>query len=181
MGKLAVIFPGMGYHPDKPLLLYSAKLAAAAGYDIVKITYPPCKEIDREHMRPYVEECIKAAEEALEGIDLSGQEDILFLSKSIGTVTATAYARFHKINARQVLFTPLEETFIHASDGCGIAFSGTKDQWTDHEKIREFCAQNHIPMTAVVNGNHSLETGDVMRDIEILQSVMQSVKSYITM
>ena len=30
--KLAVLFPGIGYHCDKPLLYYSAKLAGAAGY-----------------------------------------------------------------------------------------------------------------------------------------------------
>ena len=31
--KLVVCFPGIGYHCDKPLLYYSRKLAAAAGYD----------------------------------------------------------------------------------------------------------------------------------------------------
>ncbi len=179
MSKLAVIFPGMGYHPDKPLLYYSAKLASAAGYEIVKVTYPPCKAVDKEHMLPYVEECIRAAEHAIDGIDLSGQEDILFLSKSIGTVAATALAQSRKIAARQVLFTPLAETFIHAGQGCGIAFSGTKDQWVDHAKVRELCAQKDIPMTAIVNGNHSLETGDALRDIETLQQVMREVSAYI--
>ena len=31
--KLVVCFPGIGYHCDKPLLYYSRKLAACAGYD----------------------------------------------------------------------------------------------------------------------------------------------------
>ena len=179
MSKLAVIFPGMGYHADKPLLYYSAKLAAAAGYEIVKITYPPCDAVDKEHMRGYVEACIRSAEETLAGIDLSAQEDILFLSKSIGTVTATAFAKFNQVAAGHVLFTPLEETFIHATEGCGIAFSGTKDQYADHEKIRELCAQKNIPMSAVTNGNHSLETGDVLQDLATLQTVMRSVKDYL--
>ena len=30
--KLVVCFPGIGYHCDKPLLYYSRKLAACAGY-----------------------------------------------------------------------------------------------------------------------------------------------------
>jgi len=29
--KIAVVFPGIGYHVDKPLLYYSKKIAASAG------------------------------------------------------------------------------------------------------------------------------------------------------
>ena len=36
MNKLAVIFPGVGYHTDKPLLYYSKKLAFQNGYEIVE-------------------------------------------------------------------------------------------------------------------------------------------------
>ncbi len=32
--KLALIFPGIGYHADKPLLYYSIRLARNAGFDI---------------------------------------------------------------------------------------------------------------------------------------------------
>lgn len=180
MSRLAVVFPGMGYHADKPLLYYAAKLARSAGYEIVQITNPQCTERDREEMRPYVEECLKVTEDALAGIDLSGQEDILFISKSIGTVTATAYASFHQVAARQILFTPLPETFIHAANGCGIAFGGTKDQHADHEKIRMLCLEKNIPLTAVADANHSLETGDALRDIETLQDVMRKVSAYIS-
>ena len=35
MKKLAVLFPGIGYHVDKPLLYYGAKLAKQ--YDFLKI------------------------------------------------------------------------------------------------------------------------------------------------
>ena len=37
--KLVVIFPGMGYNGDKPLLYYTKKLAKAAGYDVIDVTY----------------------------------------------------------------------------------------------------------------------------------------------
>ena len=40
--KLVVCFPGIGYHCDKPLLYYSRKLAACAGYDhtlLLQYTY----------------------------------------------------------------------------------------------------------------------------------------------
>ena len=37
--KLAVIFPGIGYHVDKPLLHYSIRLAKQYGYDIKCVDY----------------------------------------------------------------------------------------------------------------------------------------------
>ena len=32
--KLAVLFPGVGYHVDRPLLYHSAKLARERGYEV---------------------------------------------------------------------------------------------------------------------------------------------------
>ena len=37
--KLAVFFPGIGYTIDKPLMYYSRKIAAAAGYEIKLLPY----------------------------------------------------------------------------------------------------------------------------------------------
>ena len=37
--KLAVFFPGIGYHNDKPLLYYSQKLAKEFGFECIKVNY----------------------------------------------------------------------------------------------------------------------------------------------
>ena len=37
--RLAVLFPGIGYHCDKPLLYYSARLARTAGYRVLPVPY----------------------------------------------------------------------------------------------------------------------------------------------
>ena len=53
MKKLAVIFPGVGYHTDKPLLYYSKKLAAQNGYEIIEVPYgkfPPKVKGSKEKM-----------------------------------------------------------------------------------------------------------------------------------
>ena len=40
MKRIAVFFPGIGYHCDKPLLYYSRQLAREAGYqEIVSVSY----------------------------------------------------------------------------------------------------------------------------------------------
>ena len=39
--KLAVLFPGVGYQIDRPLLYHSAKLARERGYEVCTVSYPP--------------------------------------------------------------------------------------------------------------------------------------------
>ena len=39
MKKLAVLFPGIGYHCDKPLLYYSKKYLKVYGYEIIEVNY----------------------------------------------------------------------------------------------------------------------------------------------
>ena len=37
--KLAVLFPGAGYHVDKPLLYYAKDLAVSLGYEYISVEY----------------------------------------------------------------------------------------------------------------------------------------------
>ena len=39
MKKLAIIFPGVGYTCTKPLLYYTASMAAERGYEIIRLDY----------------------------------------------------------------------------------------------------------------------------------------------
>ncbi len=180
--RLAVLFPGIGYHTDKPLLYYSGKMAAAEGYEIIKISYPPCevnlKGATSEQIRSFVKECAAVTDKALEDIDTDRKDDILFISKSIGTAIAAYYAQTSGMDVRHIFFTPLEETFDHVKESSGIAFSGTKDNWADHMKIRRLCDEKRIPLTVADDANHSLETGDVIRDTEMIAEVMKTVKEY---
>ena len=38
-GRIAVIFQGIGYNADKPLLYYSKKIALERGYDVKVVEY----------------------------------------------------------------------------------------------------------------------------------------------
>ena len=123
MKKLAVIFPGIGYHVDKPLLYYARKLATEVGYeDQIAISYTCTqKKIrgDKEKMRKAFEELYAQTEDALKDIKWDEYEDILFISKSIGTVIAMTYANKENIsNVRQILYTPLEATFENIAGNC---------------------------------------------------------------
>ena len=92
--KLVVCFPGIGYHCDKPLLYYSRKLAATAGYDhAVLLQYTCQKDGLRENpaaLRAAFDALYTQAEAQLAAVGWAQYDDVLFLSKSIGTAIAAA-------------------------------------------------------------------------------------------
>ena len=179
--RLAVLFPGIGYHCDKPLLYYAAKLAGAAGYEVLRINYagfPEKVRGDGEKLRQCVGIAWEQACAALSQVNWAAYGDILFIGKSIGTAVCAAYAQRHHLQCRQILFTPVEETFRFA-DSRSIAFHGTADPWADTKTIEECCRRTGIPLYETEAANHSLETGNVDNDIEIMRKTMQTVKAYI--
>ena len=109
--KLAVFFPGIGYHCDKPLLYYSRKLVQEYGYEkIVTLNYTyDGKNLrgNEEKMRQAFDSLYIQTENNLKEIAFDQYEQILFISKSIGTIIASAYAEAQR--KRQLL---LSETVI---------------------------------------------------------------------
>ena len=82
MSRLAVIFPGIGYTADKPLLHYSRRIAERAGYEIKILPYggfPKKVRGDREKMRKCFELALEQSEKLLAGINLDSYSDILFI------------------------------------------------------------------------------------------------------
>lgn len=182
MKKLAVIFPGIGYTADKPLLYYSGRLAERSGYKLIKINFHDFPEVvpeNRSSMLSALELATRQSEEALDGVLFSSYEDVIFISKSIGTVAAAAYAKKHELKARYIYFTPLAQTFSFAEEGNGIIFHGTADPWAEHDTIRNLIDSSKIQARIYEGADHSLETGDIQRDIELLNKIIGDVDEYI--
>lgn len=179
--KIAVIFPGVGYHVDKPLLYYSKKLAAQNGYEIKEVPYgkfPKGVKGSREKMEKAFFSALEQAGEILKDIDFSEYEDVLFISKSVGTAVASAYAGKHGLNTRNIYYTPVEASFQFMKQP-GIAFTGTADTWVTFDAVERGCRERGFPLYVTEDGNHSLETGDVRRDLENLQKIMGITEEYI--
>ena len=179
---IAVIFPGLGYHADKPLLYFAGKLAAEYGCTVRRISYRnlPCGLMgDSEKQRAAVELAVKQCSEQLADVEWSDYEDILFISKSIGTVIGSVYAQRKGLQARSVLYTPLEITFQYAG-GDAVVFHGRNDPWApDTAAIEAGCRKAGFPLHTYDGANHSLETGHVLKDLEYLQEVMRITAEFI--
>lgn len=182
MSKLVACFPGIGYHCDKPLLYYSRSLARELGYqDSRNISYTyTARNIrgNEEKMKEAYEVLFSQAESGLADMAWSEYDDILFISKSIGTVIAASYAEKYRLKSvRHILYTPLAQTYLFAPDHA-IAFIGTADPWSDADEVIRLSEANHIPMTVYEGCNHSLECDDTMKNIEILKDVMQKTMDF---
>ena len=193
MSKIAVLFPGIGYTCDKPLLYYSAKLAAEKGFEVVRVPYgnfPSNVKGNAEKMYQSFVSAREQSEDILKDVDWSSYEEIVFFSKSVGTVVALSYAAEHGIDARQVLYTPLKETFKFpvAAGAAGandagksrvIAFHGTGDPWAQTEDIIKICEEKGVPLYLTKDANHSLECGKAIKDIKTIRKVMRTVKEFL--
>lgn len=182
MKKLVIIFPGIGYHCDKPLLYYGRAVARECGYEeCTALAYSyDGRGIrgDEQKMRLAFEALYAQAEERLKDVDFGKYEDILFMSKSVGTIIASAYAKKHGINCRHVLYTPLAQTFSFAPER-GISFIGTKDPWSNVDEVLSLSRKNGTPIHVYEGANHSLEAGDCMGDLEVLKDVMGKTEDFL--
>ena len=179
--KIAIIFPGIGYHVDKPLLYYSIRLARQYGYEINCVNYgelPSGIKGDSEKMNIAFSMALNHVSQELSKVDFSSYSDILFISKSIGTAVAATYELQNRLGARQIYYTPVEQSFL-AIGTTGIIFHGTADDWARTAAIKEECAKRKLPLFITENANHSLETGDIMIDLDNLKKIMEETERYI--
>lgn len=174
--KLAVFFPGIGYTTDKPLLYYSEKLAKQYRYETVRLSYGELSKDLDEAFR----EALARAEKILANYEWTGYEEILFVSKSIGTAVACAYAQRQKIRCKNIYYTPLEQTFFYNPQP-GIVFHGTADPWAKTKAIEEKCREFSLPLHIVEGTNHSLEAqDDTGLNIRNLAKIMELTEKYIS-
>ncbi len=203
---LAVIFPGLGYGADRPLLYYAGKLARTAGYELITVSYGelprverpvPGKPLDTERL----EECFRLALERaahqlaavpgavqLPWADADGTAgvgagadgpDILLISKSIGTAVGAAWAASCGLSPRQLLYTPVSRTFDFPL-ARSIAFHGTADPWLGNGECTAGCRDAGVPLYTFEGANHSLECADVQESIRNLAQAMRLTGEFIT-
>lgn len=182
MKKIAVIFPGIGYHCDKPLLYYGKRLAARHGYEIREVPYgnfEPGIKGNPEKMQRAFRQALGQAEEILRDLNWEEYEKLLFLSKSVGTAVAAAYAGQRKLPAKNIFFTPVEETFAFVEQP-GIVFHGTGDPWARTSRVEQLCREKKLPLYLTEGANHSMETGDVLKDLETMKQIMEQCEVYLS-
>ena len=118
--KLAVIFPGIGYTADKPLLYFSRRIAVDNGYETRIMDYkgfPPKVKGDRNRMEESFFIALRQAEEMLAGVDFAEYDDVVFIGKSIGTIVAAKIAAERQKKEYDRSSTRRLKTLSHSRSG----------------------------------------------------------------
>ncbi|MDO4306202.1 MAG: alpha/beta hydrolase [Eubacteriales bacterium] len=184
MKKLAVIFPGVGYTCEKPLLYYTASAAADKEYEIVRLDYGQDIHSFRGRtpleLEPVIGLALKRSLRQLQNIRFQDYERILFISKSIGTVIACETQKQLALTGkvRHFLLTPIPATLPYLKQAEGVFFSGTADPYIPEKTVRQAARLYPSKTGGIFEGcNHSLERkGDTMGNLQNLHKVIECLE-----
>ena len=178
--KLVVLFPGVGYHNDKPLMYYTKKIAQKYDYKILELSYSLSDgaaiiKADKDKAKNAVEEAYNQIAGALNDANLDQYERVIFVGKSIGTAIMARYAMTYELDVDMIIYTPIAETFSFLGPCEGLVFHGSADPFCDTDMCTQLCEQMSLTYAVIPDANHSLETGDVATDIKNLEKIMITV------
>ena len=107
------------------------------------------------------------------------ENEILVISKSIGTAVAAAFQQKRGFVGKNIYFTPVKQSFLFMQPRSGIVFHGTADPWAETQDIREGCEKLELPLYITEGTNHSMETGDCLKDLQIMREIMEHCNEYL--
>ena len=156
---IVVCFPGTGFTCKEALFERCAERYSAREYDVVKLDFShiPFREIET------IEEAVAIARRAvkrqLSGIDFSEYEDVVWISKSLGTILAATDEEVYCDSPRQLYLTPLPETLrlIRPESRVIALVLGTQDRFLTSEVLAAFCEQRNYCCCVIDGVNHSLK------------------------
>ena len=174
--NLIVLFPGAGYTVGNPLLYYADLKYYTKGYECIKINYGDCirKDISWDKVIKSIKNYVL---KQTNRVDFSMYDDILFVSKSLGTVIAGWLDDIKGVNARHIYLTPINETLQYMKNGknISIVIAGTKDNFMDTTTLTDHCKNENVKLKLIENAGHSLEIeSDMSISIDILKEVVET-------
>ena len=110
----------------------------------------------------------------MKDIDFASYDEIVFLSKSIGSVEAGVLAEKLGINVIQIFITPVEEAVCYCNADSYVVI-GTQDK--AFQIYKDYCDANNVKALYIDDANHSLELeGKPYQSVDILKTVMQFIE-----
>lgn len=177
--KIVVLFPGRNYSCDKPLLYYAGKVFEKRGYEVVNLTYNSRLKGNKNDITGLIEEAKVYVLEELNKIDFSLYEDVVFVSKSMGTALA-GYCEFEKnIRVRHIFLTPVQDGMMYMRRGKCIVVSGKEDTFLDSKKLKIYCVEQDVALKQFDEVGHSLEHPDDMnKTFAILMVIIRMYREF---
>ena len=180
--RLALIFPGLRYTCDMPLLYYSTELLLERGCDVLQLWIDSeAPEFERISQAELTQQLLEYSEALLiAGKNGGTYNDLLLVGKSLGTLTMTLMLTNDQafLNETTIWFTPLvnlppvSQVMLSLSGPAFIA-GGDADPTFEQEAVSQIKAKANTTVTVLKDANHSLEIpGDPIRSLQILSRVL---------
>lgn len=168
------LFPGIRYGTDCPLLYYAALEYGRRGYKVIPVDYGNVKS---DNLADFALSAVKTVKKI---IFPQKYNDVIFASKSVGTVIALAVEDGLKLNnVRHILLTPIDETLplMQKRRKYICAASSDTDTYINAEKLKAVCNEYGVPLTELSGLGHRLESkGGAEENVKILESIVKLYK-----
>lgn len=171
---IVVCFPGTGFTCKEALFERIASDFSARGYEIVRLDFShiPFREIET------LEEAVALAQRAVKRqllhVLFSDYTDVVFVSKSLGTILAAQYERDNELTPRHVYLTPLNKTLMLVRPESRVIAMvlGTQDRFLTGRALMSFCEPRNITCCLIEGVNHSLKDDlDAARTQKIIDEI----------
>lgn len=187
--KLAIIYPGLRYSPDKPLLYYTTELLLSRGYDVLQLwsNYGNAEYNQLSKAEKTIQ--IIADGQALlsSGRQAGSYAKLLLCGKSLGTLTMAFILNEDQdlSEVTTVWFTPLihlppvSEAILNIDAPAFVAGSLT-DSTFSSGPIDQIKSISSTKTFITDHADHSLEIpGDTLKSLQILNQVMVKLSGLI--
>ena len=160
--RKAVFFPGTGYTCREALFLRLQSLLEARGWTVVPLEWSSIPFTPIEAVEEAGAIALGFAICSLEGEDLDGCDEVLFVSKSLGCISALKYSGLMGIAARHVLLTPTPDALARISSSTDVACAviGDTNPLMKSDDLVSYGWNHGFPVMVVDGVGHSLKTGD---------------------
>jgi hypothetical protein len=188
-GKLALVYPGLRYSSDKPLLYYTTEVLLARGYDVLQLWanygLPEFQSLSQAEKSIQLIEDGKALLHS--GLQASTYSNLVMVGKSLGTLTM-AFILGEDLQIPTLMtvwFTPLfhipqvSQVVLGLSGPAFIAGSDV-DPTFESGAVSQLKSLPNIKTQVIEGADHSLEIpGEPLRSTQILHSLMANLTDFL--
>ena len=188
--KIALLFPGLRYSCDKPLLHYTTEILLDRGYDVLQLW----ADYDNPEFQgsSQAEQTVQLIEDGgallQAGIQSSSYSELILVGKSLGTLTM-AFILSEEMNIPQMktiwltplFYLPPVSKIVLELTGPVFVAGSKADHTFDSTTTSQLSTKSNIIMQVIEDCDHSLEVpGDPVRSTQILSSLMANLFEFLS-
>ncbi len=188
--NLALIYPGLRYNCDKPLLYYTTQILLQNGYDVLQLradySTREFKDLSKAEQTIQLIEDGKALLNS--GLQTKSYNDILFAGKSLGTLIMAFILNENRelFNAKTIWLTPLlnlppVSQAVLGTTGPALIIGSTADPTFEAEPVKDIQSMTNVVALSIQDANHSLEIpDDPLRSLQNLVQVSETLINFLS-